>query len=169
MATRFYSTVDAVKAETGVEPDHLGYTTDADLTNYIEGRLTAARNIIDNDRERDFGNEYDSGEIEAVPAGIAEIAKEIACNMVIIARIRRASDTVNLSEYDAKVIQSGPITRSITDQLASYKKLSEVEQDEKEDNYRRGTTTLKSSFATYGNYPGEYPIANRDDEWAFDD
>lgn len=163
MPIRFYSSVDEVKLATSAEPDQFGLSTDQELQTYLEGRLIAAKGIIDTSRKRDFAAEYNEGEIEAVPGAVDDVAREIASNMVVIDRIRRASDTVNLSEYDTKVLQAGPITQSVKDALAAIPQ--GLEGITTQDRRMRGSINVQSQF--YRPYPPGYPIANRDDEWAF--
>ena len=97
-----YSSVADVIAMAGIKPvdfeyeddlgdeDDEGYqTADQKLEALVLSWLVSVKDFIDRNRNRNYSQELDDAEIEAIPPGIDNIAMRAACNMAAMALLRR--------------------------------------------------------------------------------
>ena len=77
----YYSNVQDVLDDSGIDPTDMGYSDTDDLTaaEQLEAKiiswLTEAKSYIDTNRKRDFSLDLQNGDITAIPVCINSIAK----------------------------------------------------------------------------------------------
>jgi hypothetical protein len=135
MADEFYSTIQDVIEDTGIEPSDFDFEDDEDIENgltavqklenkvqtwLIESKdmLDAEASVISN-RERDFHQELKDGTITKIPICIHDIAKRIAINKVKQARVNRDTSIVSKDDYAIVISSDNILTNSITKDLKS--------------------------------------------------
>lgn len=110
----FYSTAEDVISYTGVEPKDLGLDSEANLKLLLEKWLTEIKSLIDADRNRDYLAEG------TVPAGIDNIAKRIASNLVAIAVVRRDTPIVRVDDFNIQIVRDEIFTEPIQKDLSRF-------------------------------------------------
>ena len=121
-----YSTVDDVIEFTGIRPGDLGLeddpqgTTDPESAEskmriLIESWLVQVKDLIDQNRNRDFHEEEDG-----VPPGIHNIALRVCANMVAQAVLRRDTPIVRVDDFNVRTVEDRVITSAIKDDLKQY-------------------------------------------------
>ena len=115
----YYSTIEEILEDSGIEPDDLdfvdienGLTAEEQLEAKIVKWLKAAKSYIDTNRKRDFS---ESG--EEIPVCIHDIAKRIVLNMAKQAVMNRDTPIVNMNDYKVQVTNDSIMTQSILDDL----------------------------------------------------
>jgi hypothetical protein len=121
---QFYSTVDEVIQYTGVHPQDLGLESDEELKKVIEGWLVQIKDIIDQDRNRDYHQEVEEGKRTEVPPGIHHIAMRVCANVIAQATFRRESTIVQVDDYQVQMLDDQIFTDAIKKDLARYPKKS---------------------------------------------
>ncbi len=116
----YYSTPAKVKSYTGVKPGDLKAADDAALDNILEDWLISIKDLIDQDRKRDYHEEVAAGKRVQIPPGIELIAMKIAANMVAQAALRRDTPIVRLDEYTLKMVPDEIFTAAIRRELSRY-------------------------------------------------
>ena len=150
MNMTFYGTTADVIVDSGIKPADLGFqdTEDGDtaneqLTAKIEGWLTAAKAVIDTDRERDFTQELLDEDITEIPPCINDIATQIGINMAKQAMLNRDNPPLKVDEYSFKITDSNIFTTELQTRLTkcsrkprrwSFLTIGATSQDE-EDSY----------------------------------
>lgn len=120
-ALQFYSTAAAVIESTGIGPEDLGMETSQALTTWIEARLKEIKNLIDQDRNRDYAAEAETAGKE-VPAGIHGIALRMMSNHVGHANLRRTTPIIRVDDFSIKMIEDRVFTPAIRDDLKRFPK-----------------------------------------------
>lgn len=113
----YYSTIEDVLEDTGLEPTDLNFDADAELEAKIEKWLVEAKAIIDEKKGRNFTAELAAGTITSIPICIHSIAKRLAINMAKQARINRDTPIVSRDDYNIQITNDTIITRAIEDDL----------------------------------------------------
>lgn len=116
----YYSSPNDVIKYTGVRHEDFRLANSEDLTSMLEEWLVGIKNIIDEDRNRDFHQEVKTEKIDKIPPGIHWIALRIAANMVAQATIRRDSPILTVGEYAVKLVEDDVVTKSIKKDLQKY-------------------------------------------------
>lgn len=130
--TDFYSTVEDVLEDTGLEPEDLGFEDDdsSDGNEKLEVKiikwLVEAKSIIDNNRKRNFTAELADGTITEIPICIHDAAKRIAINKAKQARINRDSSIVSKDDYTIQITNDTILTTSILRDLESCSPIKAV-------------------------------------------
>lgn len=112
--SQFYSTAKKVKSFTGVQPGDIGAADDAELTTWIEDRLIEIKDLIDQDRGRDYHAEG------TVPPGIEHIALRMAGNLIGFAVMRRETPIVRIDDFTIRTVEDQVFTRAIAEDLSRY-------------------------------------------------
>ena len=120
----FYSSVQAVREDSGVDESDLGYSDETNgstakeqLDLKIMEWLTEAKGFIDQDRKRDFSADLVAGTITKIPPCIENIAKRIAVNMAKQAKVNRQSPILKVDDYTVKMTDDTILTKSILSDL----------------------------------------------------
>jgi len=121
---QFYSTADEVIQYTGVHPQDLGLESDEELKKVIEGWLVQIKDIIDQDRNRNYHQEVEDGKRTEVPPGINHIAMRVCANVIAQATFRRESTIVQVDDYQVQMLDDQIFTDAIKKDLARYPKKS---------------------------------------------
>lgn len=122
MAVTAYSSAEEVIRFTGVHPPDLGLSSDDELKTVIEGWLVQIKDVIDQDRNRDYHQEVIDGKRTAVPPGINLIAMRMCANMVAQATFRRESTIVQVDDYKIQMVDDRVFTEQLMKDLSRYPK-----------------------------------------------
>ena len=117
---QFYSSADEVIQYTGVQPQDLGLESYEGLHRVIEGWLVQIKDIIDQDRNRDYHQEVEEGKRTEVPPGINHIAMRVCANVVAQATFRRESTIVQVDDYKIQMVDDRVFTDAIKKDLSRY-------------------------------------------------
>lgn len=109
-----YSSVESLKAYTNIKYNDLGLDNDAALTSLLTEFLEEAKSFIDNDRNRDYEDE------DEVPAGINNIARRIAANMVSQAILKRQTPIIHHDDFEQDVSMDEVFTKAIRKDLKRF-------------------------------------------------
>lgn len=116
---RMYSSVDELKAYSGVLPQDFGLedeeggdTAEEKLDSLLEGWLLQVKNFIDQDRGRD----YDAD----TPPGISNISLRMAANIIAQAQMRRESPVVTVENFNIKLVYDRIFTTDIKEDLSRF-------------------------------------------------
>ncbi len=121
MADEFYSTAEAAIKSTGTRKEDFGFTTDQQLTDWIEARLVEIKDMIDRDRNRDYHAEAAAGG-QPVPPGIHGIALRMMSNHIGHAILRRTTPIIRVDDFSIKMIEDQVFTTAIKKDLKRYPK-----------------------------------------------
>ncbi len=127
MAETHYSDASEVIEYTGLRPSDLDIeqvideeteevtkTADEALEELITGWLVQVKNLIDQDRNRDYHAEG------AVPDGIHNIALRMTANMVAQAIMRRDTSIVRVDDFSVQMVDDQIFTAAIRRDLARF-------------------------------------------------
>ena len=122
MAETYYSTPAEVITFTGVQPADLGFkennedgdTPAEQLTAQVTAWLEEVKDLIDQDRHRDYAADG------YVPAGIDNIAKRACANLVMLAIQRRQSPIIRVDDFNIKMADDRIFTPALKEDLAKY-------------------------------------------------
>ncbi len=117
---QYYSSPETVINYTGVHPEDLGLDDQAELEDTIRGWLVDIKDLIDQDRNRDFHKEVENGRWEKVPPAIDSIALKMASNMVAQAITRRDTPIIKIGEYAVRMVEDKVFTSNIKDELKRF-------------------------------------------------
>ncbi len=109
-----YSSAADVIQFTGVQPEDIGASNKAELETWITARLEEIKDIIDQDRGRDYHAEG------AVPKGIDHIALRIAGNLIGHAVMRRETPIVRIDDFTIRMIEDQVLTEAIQADLSRF-------------------------------------------------
>lgn len=138
---KYYGDLEELKTVTGIRPEDLyfkdeegGKTAEEKLDELLESWLVQIKDMIDQDRKRDYLKEYENGEREQIPPGIHFIALRIAANMIAQAMVRRDTPVLKVGEYAVKMAEENIFTNAIKKDLAKFPakpriKISKVKQE----------------------------------------
>jgi hypothetical protein len=115
-----YSTPEDVIRFTGSRPQDFGFTTPAQLEDLVRAWLVEAKDLIDQDRNRDYHQEVVQGVRALIPPGIHNIAKRIVANMLALAVLRRETPVVKIDDFTIRMVEDQIFTRAIKQDLAKY-------------------------------------------------
>ena len=116
----YYSTPEEVMQYTGIKPQDLGLGIDEELKQVIEGWLIQIKDIIDQDRNRDYHQEVEEGKRTEVPPGIHHIAMRVCANVIAQAAFRRESTIVQVDDYKVQMVDDQIFTEPIMRDLSRY-------------------------------------------------
>lgn len=127
MSEPHYSSAEEVIRYTGIRPSDLDFEDDIDeeteeviksadekLEELVKGWLIQIKDLIDQDRNRDY---HEEGE---VPKGINHIALRMASNMVAQAVMRRETPIVRVDDFSIQMVEDQVFTNAIRRDLARY-------------------------------------------------
>lgn len=117
-----YSSPNEVIRYTSIQPKDLDLDTPEKLNALINQWLVQAKDLIDQDRNRDYHKEVELGKRSSVPSGIDNIALRIVANMVAQAKIRRDTSIVRVDDYEIKMADDEIFTKAIRSDLSLYPK-----------------------------------------------
>jgi len=120
MAKIYYSDPTTVKQYTGVKYTDLSFTDDASYVTWIEDRLVEVKDLIDQDRNRDYHQEVEAGTRAIIPPGINNIALRMMSNMLAQAVLRRETPIVKIDDFTIKMVEDQVFTSAIRKDLARY-------------------------------------------------
>lgn len=120
MAGSIYSTPEDVIAFTGARPEDFSLVSAGELLDLIRSWLIEVKDLIDQDRNRDYHAEVAEGTRTEVPPGIHNIAKRMAANMVALAMLRRETPVVKIDDFSIRMVEDQMLTRAIRQDLARY-------------------------------------------------
>ncbi len=121
MTVEYYSTPADVIQSTGIRPDDLGMETTQQLNTWITARLQEIKNLIDQDRNRDYAAEAET-EGKEVPKGINGIALRMMSNHIGHANLRRTTPIIRVDDFTIKMIEDQVFTTAIKNDLKRYPK-----------------------------------------------
>lgn len=121
MTVEFYSTPAEVIQSTGIRPDDLGMESTQQLTTWIEARLKEIKNLIDQDRNRDYAAEATAAG-KPVPPGINGIALRMMSNHIGHANLRRTTPIIRVDDFSIKMVEDQVFTTAIKNDLKRYPK-----------------------------------------------
>jgi len=116
----FYSSVEDVVRTTGVRYEDLGFENDLTLRQWIADRLEEIKDLVDQDRNRDYAQEAAAGDRDKVPPGIHGIALRIMSNLIGQAIVRRTSPIVRVDDLAIRITEDQVFTKAIKDDLKRY-------------------------------------------------
>lgn len=128
MAGEVYSSPEALRSYTGIEPGDLdlvlldGETEEQALMRTLREWLEQVKDLIDTDRNRDYHKEVVDKERVKVPPGIHNIALRAGANMVAFARVRRNTDIIEREDMLPAVVRDRIFTSDIKADLSMYPK-----------------------------------------------
>ncbi|MDI6840438.1 MAG: hypothetical protein QMD71_06305 [bacterium] len=111
----YYSSPEEVMQYTGVKPQDLGLEETEELIEVLEGWLVQIKDIIDQDRNRNY-HQVEGG----VPPGINHIAMRVCANVVAQASFRRESTIVQVDDYKVQMVDDNIFTEPIMRDLSRY-------------------------------------------------
>jgi len=120
-----YNTPEEVIQYTGIRPEDLylqddieavegSQTAEEKLNALIEQWLTQIKNLINQDRNRDYSAEAE------VPPGIRNISLRMAANMVAQAQLRRETPIVKKDDFTISMVEDKIFTPSIKSDLSRF-------------------------------------------------
>ena len=116
----YYSTIVDVKNYTGIRKEDLGFSTEKALEDFIEARLLEVKDLINNDRNRNYDTEVLAGERLEVPPGIHQIALRMMANLIGYAVVRRDTPIVRISDFNVQQIDDKIFTPDLKRDLSIY-------------------------------------------------
>jgi uncharacterized protein with von Willebrand factor type A (vWA) domain len=120
-----YGTPSKVIKLTGVTPEDIELTTDAELEAQLTEWLNEATDMINAECKRDFDAEVAAGTITEVPLTIINAAVRIASNMVELARRNRKDRIVNADGNEMIKNNSTQVfTPDVRQDISPYRKKS---------------------------------------------
>lgn len=115
-----YSSVATVVQTTGIRKEDMGFATDVLMNQWIEARLIEIKDLIDQNRCRDYHKEVADGLREAVPPGIESIALRMMGNLIGFGIMRRTTPIIRVDDFTVKMVEEHIFTRGIRDDLKNY-------------------------------------------------
>lgn len=112
-----YSTAAEVIEYTGVRPEDLSKSDEQELITLIDGWLEEIKDIIDQDRRRNFLSEA-GDDPTAVRPMVHNIAKRMAANTVALAVLRRDTPIIQLNDFSVQLVEDKVLTKDIRRDLA---------------------------------------------------
>jgi hypothetical protein len=91
-----------------------------ELEDLVRAWLVEAKDLIDQDRNRDYHQEVAQGVRSQIPPGIHNIAKRIVANMLALAILRRETPVVKIDDFSIRMVEDQILTRAIKQDLARY-------------------------------------------------
>ena len=116
----FYSTPEAVMRYTGIRHSDLGLEDEEQLKAILRDLLREAKDLIDQDRNRDYHEEILDGKRDAVPPGINNIALRMVANMMAQAVMRRDTPIVRVDDFSFQMVDDQVFTNAIKKDLSKY-------------------------------------------------
>jgi hypothetical protein len=120
----YYSTVQEVIEDSGIQPVDIGFsdtdnlTADEQLEVKIIKWLVIAKSYIDSECDQNFNVELADGTITEIPVCIDDIARRITINMANSAKLNRKSPIIKVNDYSVKPVTNNPFTPEIRTDLA---------------------------------------------------
>jgi hypothetical protein len=135
----YYSNVQDILDDSGIQPVTMGYEDMDDLTaedqleNKIESWLIEAKSYIDSTCNRDFSADIQNGVIKDIPICIHSIAKRVTITLVNSATLNRKSPVIKVNDFSVKQVTTNPMTPDIIADLDRCLSLIDVEEEPTED------------------------------------
>lgn len=102
----YYGTIEDVLRDSSVSFSDFNFNSDllddekqAYLEDMIEQYLIEIKNFIDTDRNRDYHQEVENGELAKIPEGINSIARRACRNMLAVTLQRRNSPITTYEDF----------------------------------------------------------------------
>ncbi|MFA5543259.1 MAG: hypothetical protein WDA47_05760 [Bacilli bacterium] len=118
--SNYYGTLDEVKQYTGVKYTDLNFSSDELYNTWLENRLIEIKDLIDQDRHRDYHAEVENGTRSVIPPGINHIALRMMANLLAQAVLRRETPVVKIDDFSIKMVEDQVFTSAIKKDLMRY-------------------------------------------------
>lgn len=112
----YYSSPAQVRSYTGARASALGLANNTELDELLEGWLVQIKSLIDIDRNRDFLVEA-SGNPDAVPPLVHNVAMRAAANMYGFSQLRRETPVIRVDDYNVRVVPDAVLTEDLKKDL----------------------------------------------------
>lgn len=111
----YYSTSEDVIEATGVEPKNFKNIEDEDeLIDLVKGWLVEIKDLIDQDRNRNYHTE------DKIPKGIHSIARRACMNMVFYALQSQRSPVIRIGDWNVRMVEDRIFTKALLFDLHKF-------------------------------------------------
>lgn len=115
-----YSTAEAVRARTGVDPGDLGLADDDALNTFLVSLLEELSDLLNRRMGRDYLAELDAGDIAEIPAGLHGIAADVAADSLRTMVATRQTPVVRIDDFVVSTLRARVFTPDVRDRLRLY-------------------------------------------------